>query len=227
MDSMTRARISVERERASRVPLDRRVLDSLAWKRGGGDEHEFDRHVPLGRAWLDDDRLDRDVRRRGYLSRRDVFRLVGDLLSDWERVLVVVNAWGYGKRASYGPYRTAVVLAQSERFAAASSEAHRLLRAKGVEEAFYFLNNDGHVPGWGPAFFTKFLYFVGEPQTTQALILDARLAEAVHRIVPGSSFRSAGWTTPQYAFYVALMQRIAAMFEVTPDEAEATLFAHF
>jgi hypothetical protein len=88
----------------------------------------------------------------------------------------------------------------------------------------------GQVPwsrlrGFGPAFFTKFLYF----STPGALILDNRLATAVHDLsqmpflVTGNN-RSIVWTPFRYAVYLHWMRQTAEVVDVDPQLLELTLF---
>ena len=79
--------------------------------------------------------------------------------------------------------------------------------------------------GFGPAFFTKFLYF----STPGALILDNRLANAVYRrsqlpnLVTADG-RSLPWTPYRYSVYLHWMTQTAQALEVAPDLLELTLF---
>ena len=79
--------------------------------------------------------------------------------------------------------------------------------------------------GFGPAFFTKFLYF----STPGALILDNRLASAVHRLsqLPNlvtEDGRSLTWTPYRYAVYTHWMTQTARTVGVAPDLLELALF---
>ena len=79
--------------------------------------------------------------------------------------------------------------------------------------------------GFGPAFFTKFLYF----STPGALILDNRLANAVYRLsqLPNlvtEDGRSLTWTPYRYAVYLHWMTQTARTAGVAPDLLELTLF---
>jgi hypothetical protein len=91
-------------------------------------------------------------------------------------------AWGYG-RVGYGPFRVRRVLAPvpdpGERLQAAAGEL-----ARGGPTAAYALLGDSGVPrlpGPGPAFGTKFLYFCSPPGDRTALILDRLVAARQHR----------------------------------------------
>jgi hypothetical protein len=79
--------------------------------------------------------------------------------------------------------------------------------------------------GYGPAFFTKFLYF----STPGALILDNRLANAVHKLsrmphlVTGNR-QSLAWTPYRYAVYLHWMKQTAQAAGTQPELLELTLF---
>ena len=83
----------------------------------------------------------------------------------------------------------------------------------------------GRLNGFGPAFFTKFVYFT----TPGALILDHRLAAAVHQLTAmpylitprGQSY---AWSPYRYAVYLHWMHRTAERLAVEPDLLELTLF---
>jgi hypothetical protein len=78
---------------------------------------------------------------------------------------------------------------------------------------------------FGPAFFTKFLYF-GVPG---ALILDNRLANAVYTLsrlphLVTSDSRSVAWTPYRYAVYLHWMRQTAQTIGIWPEMLELTLF---
>jgi hypothetical protein len=79
---------------------------------------------------------------------------------------------------------------------------------------------------FGPAFFTKFLYFA----VPGALVLDNRLANAVYErsglphLVTSDS-RSVAWTPYRYAVYLHWMRQTAQTIGVWPEMLELTLFA--
>jgi hypothetical protein len=79
--------------------------------------------------------------------------------------------------------------------------------------------------GFGPAFFTKFLYF----STPGALILDNRLANAVSNRSGLPHFvtakgQSLAWTPYRYAVYLHWMRQVASTLNVPPELLELTLF---
>jgi hypothetical protein len=78
---------------------------------------------------------------------------------------------------------------------------------------------------YGPAFFTKFLYF----STPGTLILDNRLANAVYELsglpkLVTKQGRSLPWTPYRYAVYLHWMQQTADTLGTAPEMLEATLF---
>jgi len=79
--------------------------------------------------------------------------------------------------------------------------------------------------GFGPAFFTKFLYF----STPGALILDNRLANAVHSLsglphLVTEKGHSVAWTPYRYAVYLHWMRQTADAVGVEPEILEPALF---
>lgn len=117
----------------------------------------------------------------------------------WADAFVVTMMWGYG-RAGYGPYRTRLVLEQSDAVASRGTVAPRTIAAlesgaalgsETLEDAarkgFWHYNNTksdkesgvagANLKNFGPAFFTKWLSAVsanGDPNSPKALpILDA------------------------------------------------------
>jgi len=78
---------------------------------------------------------------------------------------------------------------------------------------------------FGPAFFTKFLYF----STPGALILDNRVANAVYKLsglphLVTQDGRSLAWTPYRYAVYLHWMRQTADTAGTSPEMLEATLF---
>lgn len=118
-------------------------------------------------------------------------------------------------------------------------EAARLARSGHPAAAYRTLirRGGGQIPGLGPAFFTKYLYFASEgTEGTRALILDARVAGALARAGWSSLPRQAGggysynWYTATYASYCDRLHTWAADesekrdTDIYPDEIERALF---
>lgn len=160
--------------------------------------------------------------------------------------LYLVNAWGYGK-TGYGHSRTTRV---AEGFYESALRAIEILHDRSDDiapiTAYFHLNNRGHVKGWGPAFFTKFLMFVDPANSgdkdldrLHAVVLDRLTATRANGFLPeglNSSrprkgallgrFGQSGWTTVQYAYYLSLLSALArqAPFVDDPMKVERVLF---
>lgn len=188
------------------------------------------------------------------LTRRALFTMAGRLDpsgadGEWLAFLWHVLSWGSGRSrrnnrkrihafADPASRRDRVSLlrlaAQHARNGDARSAYSALIRRGG-----------GMIPGLGPGFFTKFLYFAtgGVPggstrfdDGSRCLILDARVARNLHgagwTTLPhrGQNF-SANWHTDTYVSYCDLLHRWAAQQTqtmgavVAPDEIERALFA--
>ncbi|MEU8610707.1 hypothetical protein AB0C29_22230 [Actinoplanes sp. NPDC048791] len=170
----------------------------------------------------------------GRISRGEVFDIAarGSVVD----VFTASFVWGSGKRG-YGPTRCRTILElagtdleRSLKHAASAQDpiaAYAILyggydpkkRAQAGVAAW------GRLGGYGPAFFTKFLYFT----TPGALILDHRLATAVHRLTKmpylvTSRGRSRAWSPYRYAVYLHWMHQTAHRLAVEPDLLELTLF---
>ena len=169
------------------------------------------------------------------LDRRTVALLVDGLLpGDVVGAFTVAMIWGHGT-SGYGPYRTARVLtaARSPMGAPVSpgvrsrlGESIEVAREGGPVEGYRYLNNrPGKVDGLGPAFFTKWLYFVtarGDAGSANAApVLDALVIEwlASHG---GPSLR-AGYTV-DYAQYVETLRSWGAPHGLGPANVEERIF---
>jgi hypothetical protein len=183
------------------------------------------------------------------LTRQELFTLaskVSDASSD-EVVLTLllhVLAWGSGLSRRNNGVRISSLVASDTR-----AEHVVLLRAAlqyardgDVAEAYACLirRGGGAIPGLGPAFFTKYLYFAGAGRPLHpCLILDARVAASLYsagwETLPRSRSRtgwsySANWYTATYVGYCQLLSRWAeeesrnASFSVAADEIERALF---
>lgn len=169
------------------------------------------------------------------LDRRMTARLVEDLLpGDVTAAFTVAMIWGHGF-SGYGPYRTAKVLtaAPSPRTAPVSTvvrdrlgESVEVSRQRGAIEGYRFLNNGtGKIAGLGPAFFTKWLYFVtarGQASAAAAApVLDALVmswlgAHAGVLLRPGY--------TDDYARYVETLTAWGAPHSLAPADVEERIF---
>lgn len=181
------------------------------------------------------------------LTRRDLFELArpaGRSDASDDDVLTLlwhVLAWGTGgsQRGNDARVKAFANPADRQRNVGLLKQAIASARAGDPAAAYRSLirRGGGQIPGLGPAFFTKFLYFASEDTSgTRCLILDARvagsLAQAGWSSLPHST--SAGysynWYTATYASYCELLKRWAANesdrmdVHVCPDEIERALF---
>ncbi|MEU4473533.1 hypothetical protein [Micromonospora sp. NPDC023888] len=164
----------------------------------------------------------------------------------WLPLLVTSFAWGWGSRG-FGPTRLRWVLNGKgglpglptseiqERLAAAVNA----LDQRGAGAAYQLLLDAGRISGFGPAFFTKFLYFASRTDSVQcpALILDARLARQMRGFwqrradepyaVNGRSARwlwqGPRWSARRYQIYRAFICRSAAQLSVSGERWTAEL----
>lgn len=160
----------------------------------------------------------------------DVAKLPQTVATNWA-LFCTSFVFGYGTVA-YGPSRFRVITAltpQSD-LCTVIAEARRRLAQCGPLSAYDYLRGRGPtrtVPYWGPAFFTKLLYFADPSR--RALILDNRLAWIVHELsgienLVDKRGRSKRWTRWRYAVYLAWMYQVADQLEVQPDLLEYGLF---
>ncbi|MFF4257818.1 hypothetical protein ACFY1L_42190 [Streptomyces sp. NPDC001663] len=165
----------------------------------------------------------------------------------WAEALVASYVWGQGK-TSYGPYRLKHILAQPSAVPALA-QAAAALPEKGAIAAYSGLM--GAVKGLGPAFFTKFLYFLSlapaPPTNPCALILDQRVARVIRayatrvgleirltsaRAIAAWTWSDSGWTPHRYDVYLQWMtaadKQLASSRigwpEASPDLLELALF---
>ena len=152
-----------------------------------------------------------------------------------------VLAWGSGTSHRQNRKRTASIADASEGATRINllREAAAEVRRGGPEAARLAYSSlirrgGGVIPGLGPAFFTKFLYFAGAGKPTNpCLILDARVSKSLHgagwdtlprhRTKSGWSY-SANWYTDTYVSYCETLSRWAAENNARPDEIERALF---
>lgn len=160
---------------------------------------------------------------------------VDDLVSQGDVVpaFVVAMMWGHGM-SNYGPARTARILTGSGADVEAASgsnageklaESVRRARDQGPVEGFRYLNNSGHLKGLGPAFFTKWLYFVtarGQARSEDAApVLDALI---IRWLKQNADTRLRYGKTPDYQRYVELLEAWGAPHGRTRAEVEEHIF---
>lgn len=200
----------------------------LAWWDGAVAEH---RAGPI--AWQFDPSI-LDGRR---ITRRSLFDMASMAL-DVATVLpfmVHVLAWGSGSSRRHNHKRlSALTGADADINRELLVSAARDARQGDVRGAYSSLirSGGGVIPGLGPAFFTKFLYFAGGGEgEVPCLILDARVSRSLHAAgwdglsTSGGSF-SFNWYTDTYVSYCELLAQWARDHGggARPDEFERALF---
>lgn len=218
IDDEVLADIAAAEAEAAACELDGAILASLSW----GDEPGGS--VALHESWRAEERLPEHVRTHLRVGRGDLARVTAECRAEgaWLPLLIATSAWGLGD-SGFGLWRTKRVasIADAEvRLRAAVAT----LDADGPVAAYYHLNNDGHLHGWGPTLFTRFLACL-DPR---ALTLDVPQAAALNHVVPADlGIEANDWGTAEYAFYLAVINRVAEMQLVSPRWVEATLAARF
>lgn len=176
----------------------------------------------------------------GTLSRHSITELAADCSRSgiWEPLMRVSYAWGSGN-TGYGPFRLDSILEARETLEETLQRAVRHLRENGAVSAYAFLRGqqseayrtqDGtqRVPGWGPAFFTKFLHFAGTAVCHPGpapLILDARVARTLRALAAEANqgldlpsdvspdelarwgWGAGGWWAGRYLTYLEFVER--------------------
>jgi hypothetical protein len=197
-------------------------------------------------AWDQMPGLPDGVPRTGRVSRGDVFDIAEQVrvrARPATDLLVASFIWGWGA-AGYGPRRLRDIIN-----AAGNQLEPSLQRALDAVNAdrdapepvagYTCLYGGSDYPdraapgqrpwarlrGYGPAFFTKFLYF----STPGSLILDNRLANAVYNLsqlphLVTENRQSLNWTPYRYSVYLHWMNQTAQAVGVEPDLLELTLF---
>lgn len=163
------------------------------------------------------------------VTRQDLFDAAAVAESD-EAILdlyVKVAGWGSGSSAR-SVARCARVLRQPGALTTLR-HARTASREQGPVEAYMRLNtrSDLRIKHFGPAFFTKWLYFTGydapDREGPMPLILDARVALAL------GWTRKRGWRSPTYGLYLETVEVIRSSTEwgrgAAPHAIEYALFA--
>lgn len=218
IDDEVLADIAAAEAEAAVCELDAATLTSLSWADEPGGS------VPLHESWHTEERLPEHVRRTLRIGRGDLARITAECRAseEWVPLLIATSAWGLGE-SGFGLWRTKRVAAIGDAEVRLQA-AVATLDADGPVAAYYHLNNDGYLHGWGPALFTRFLACL-DPR---ALTLDVSQAAALNHLVPDDlAIEANDWGTAEYAFYLAVINRIAGVQLVSPRWVEATLAERF
>ena len=140
-----------------------------------------------------------------------------------EVAFVAVMAWGYGG-VGYGPYRTWRILTAPDAGHRLAGAARRL-RDHGAMAAYDCLSDGGdcRLRGLGPAFGTKYLFFLPSNAEPSALILDSLVAAWLKRETD-LDVNPVAWSGETYRSYLDQMHRWAASLGCAPDELECNVF---
>lgn len=167
------------------------------------------------------------------ITREDVFRLAETARStngttDLHSLFWTVMAWGIaGNMRNVG--RTAAFAAEStDRLSETLRRAADASYSGAPQDAYLEFINDGKVPRLGPAFFSKFLYFTGnrESTTRRCFIYDDRVHTALN-IIKGQQPQLTSSTYADYSATVHRWSLAASDFAgslVPPDEIEFRLY---
>ncbi|MEU9105596.1 hypothetical protein AB0D54_14685 [Streptomyces xanthophaeus] len=170
------------------------------------------------------------------VSRAEVTSIVADALrrEAFREALVATYVWGKGKRGTRGGSGPATLqrILAAEGLDTALATAVTALRERGSQEAYAALHRK--VPGLGPSFFTKFLYFTGRTlppaQGPEPLILDRVLSLRLRSLATEAG-RETGldpdgsaaawvwaewdWSPHRYGTYLSFMRAAARRLAAT------------
>lgn len=132
-------------------------------------------------------------------------------------------AWGYG-RVGYGPHRVQRVLETTRDAGPILRCAADELASGGPVRAYVRLGDHGaaRLPGLGPAFGTKFLYFCSPPGGP-ALILDRLVAGWLSEHA-GLRLNQIRWSASTYLRYLTAMSEWADEMALPADKVETCVF---
>ncbi|MEU9382506.1 hypothetical protein AB0D38_16635 [Streptomyces sp. NPDC048279] len=187
------------------------------------------------------------------ISRADVALAVADALrrEAFREALVATYVWGKGKRGTpggSGPATLHKILAHDGLDEVLTSAATALCE-HGSQEAYAELRQK--IPGFGPSFFTKFLYFTGitlaPAHGPRPLILDRVLSRRLRHLAAATgrasghdpdgsiaawAWSDGNWSPHRYGVYLAFMHQAACQLAAddgwpsgaAPDLLECALF---
>ncbi len=187
------------------------------------------------------------------VTRAEVTWIVTDALrrDAFKEALVATYVWGKGKRGTAGGSGPATLqrILAAEGLDAALSTAVAELCKHGARQAYAALHRQ--VPGLGPSFFTKFLYFTGKALPAvpgpMPLILDRVLSQRLRCLAAAVGRRTGhdpdasvatwvwadwNWSPHRYEVYLSFMQAAARQMagtggwptDAAPDLLEYALF---
>lgn len=139
--------------------------------------------------------------------------------------------WGYGT-TGYGPARTERVLTGAYSHGTlrpvvevSLRQSVTIARDQGSVAAYRYLNNEGHIPYLGPAFFTKWLYFItataGVTDPEAAPILDAQV---IRWLRSHSELHLKPGLTADYERYIVTLRAWGTRHGLSPAQVEREIF---
>lgn len=146
---------------------------------------------------------------------------------------IACMVWGHG-HSGYGPFRTARILSGFSKPANQPVDptvVNRLrtsidrMQTDGPVDAYRYLNNEGHVAGFGPAFFTKWLYFISAADDPYGAQAAPALDQLVTRWLRDNAAVSLRYgRTSDYARYVELLDQWGKAHKRTQVQVEEAIF---
>lgn len=146
---------------------------------------------------------------QGGLGRRDAVVLIGEIKDEESavRAFLLAMIWGYGP-VGYGPYRSRRVL-NSPDAPARLLDVARIAQTDGGLKAFEHIESQrakhrDYLKYLGPAFGTKYLYFLTAPIDTvdTTPVMDAVVWRWFRKNVMGASIDVFRWETESYAVFL-------------------------
>jgi hypothetical protein len=176
------------------------------------------------------------------LDRPDMISIAEDAVKNpefsyYRRLFSASMIWGFGgdREAGYGPWRTSRMMA-SEEFRETLNCTSNLVLAGSIGEAY----DKFKIDGCGPAFFTKYFYFLGRAVNvnTCPLILDAMVARSLEILLGKNELRRYARVVrnekkvivyihrvrEKYLMYLELIRGWAQKLECAPDDLECFLY---
>ena len=142
-----------------------------------------------------------------------------------ETAFVAIMTWGFGT-VGYGRWRTQRILIDTPNASARLAAAARTLAEDGASAAYERLasHKDCGLRGLGPAFGTKYIYFIQpRDQAVRALIFDRLVADWLGRET-NLGLSAGAWSVAMYARYLDAMHAWASSLGCQPDDVETCIF---
>ncbi len=168
------------------------------------------------------------------INRAKIFSLVKKMpknpgAKDLKKLFLATMIWGFGL-VNYGPARTSVMM-KNRKFPSVLKKVSSLVALGKYQEAYEAFQ----LEGCGPAYFTKYLYFLSVKNGKGMLIFDAKVANALEKDCKqkitryGNVTRKVEWISmilPQserYMNYMTDMHMWAKKLKVKPEQIELFL----